>query len=240
MTKKKTRKQLPADFVALTLIPGKFHAFYTLFMGLRFPLEVAEVIELRYLINHAVDRFTEPPETSDYRQFRESLAGAIESFSVVNKHHRARLLKTLALMRELHYAHSVSSRDAEIKLRMDMEENRLARKRSIYYGLFFLVATILSAIAWLALPDTGWLVKLLTVLCVFQSWDYFHSLPILDRQQKEINQHLNDVLRKRVKTVHWKTLIHKLALLLGYKHIPGVEVFRMDAEAEPPGPHALH
>jgi len=34
-----------------------------------------------------------------------------------------------------------------------------------------------------------------------------------------------DVLRQRVNSLNWKTLIHKLALVLGYKRVPGVEVF---------------
>ena len=37
---------------------------------------------------------------------------------------------------------------------------------------------------------------------------------------------VNEILRKRVDSLNWRTLIHKLSLLLGYKQIKGVEVFR--------------
>jgi hypothetical protein len=33
-------------------------------------------------------------------------------------------------------------------------------------------------------------------------------------------------LRNRLDTLNWKTLIHKLSLILGYKQIQGIEVFR--------------
>jgi len=49
------------------------------------------------------------------------------------------------------------------------------------------------------------------------------------------------VLRKRVDTLNWRTLIHKLALLLGYKQIQGVDVFRHE-QTDPgnSGSYLLH
>ncbi len=40
------------------------------------------------------------------------------------------------------------------------------------------------------------------------------------------------MLRQRVSTIHWKGLIHELALVLGFEQIRGVEVFRIQSETE--------
>ncbi len=213
------------------LTPREFHAFYTRFMGLRFPMPVAEVLEWRYAINHGVDRYREPPPTPDYREFRAQLSQAIDSFSIHNVHHRERLLKILAMLRELHYTHSLQSRTDEERLRARMRDNREARRRSAHYGLYALLVAILSSILWLA-TSPGWPVATLALLAAWLSLDYFHSLPVLDREHAQLNRELNEVLRKRVSTIEWKSLIHKLALVLGFKQLRGVEVFRVQSEAD--------
>jgi hypothetical protein len=220
------------DFSAFSLAPQNFQSFYNRILGLRFPIDVAQVLEMRYLINHAVDRFHQPPLTPDYRQLREALQGAIDSFSIDKKHHRERLLKTLTMLRELHYIHSVNSRNAEVKMRGDLTDNRTARNRSMRYGLFCTVVTIVSSLLWLSLTETGWWIKLLTAASAYLAWDYFRSLSTLDREMEVLTLQLNDLLRRRVRSLNWKTLIHKLSLILGFKHVPGVEVFVMDHSGE--------
>lgn len=220
-----------AEPSALSLSPEDFYVFYTRFMALRFPLEVAEVLEWRYLINHAVDHYSEPPPTADYREFSEKLARAIDALSIDNKRHRERLLRILAMLRELHYAHSLRSRHAEEQLRLAMRENRMARKRSTQDGLVFLVAAILGVILWLAAVQPGWVLVAVTLLSAWFSLDYFHSLPILDRQLKQLKAQLNDVLRRRVTAINWKPLTRKLALILGFKQIRGIEVLRTNSAA---------
>jgi hypothetical protein len=220
------RNQLPDGFDRLNLAPNHFHIFYTVFMGLRFPLNVAEVLDLRSLINHTVDEFNEPPLTPDYRQFRESLDKALDSFSVEDPRHRDRLLKTLALMRELHVAHSLESRHTEERIKIELQDITHERRVATRKGLTYLFATVLSVIGWFALPVDVWLVQALSVLCIVQSWQYFRSLPKLDQRARELRLDLNDVLRDRVNSVNWKTMIHKLALVLGFKRIEGVEVFK--------------
>ncbi len=224
------RKQLPEQFQQLTLTPAQFHTFYNAFMGLRFPMDVSEVLDLRYVVNHAVDDFVEPPLTPDHRQFRESLEKAFDSFTVENAHHRERMLKTLTMIRELHVAHSIASRDHEELLREALEDNRLAHQNAVRRGIFFLFTTIASIAGWFALPEAEWLVKLLSVLCSLETWRHFHALPRLEQRAVEVRQLLNDVLRQRVNSLDWKTLIHKLTLVLGFKKIEGVEVFRMDTD----------
>lgn len=232
MTARKTSPANASPPSALpNLTPREFYAFYTRFMGLRFPLPVAEVLEWRYAINHSVDRYREPPLTPDYREFRDKLAQAIDSFSIHNEHHRERLLKILAMLRELHYVHSLQSRTEEERLRARMRALREARRRSVRYGLYSLLAAILGGILWLA-AQPGWPVAAFILLAAWFSLDYFHSLPVLDREQAQLNKALNEVLRHRVSAIQWKALTHKLALVLGFKQVRGVEVFRLQSEAD--------
>jgi len=222
------------------LTPETFESIYNTIVGLRFPMDVAQVLDLRYLINHAVDRFPEPADTPDYREFCDALQTAIDSFGIDNKRHNERLLRILAMMRDLHYAYSVNTRNAENGLREQMAANRTARLQSVRYGLFFTFAAIISGIIWLGLVDAEWPVKLLTAAFAIFAWTHLHAPPGLDRDMKSLEKKLNGLLRHRVKSIHWRTLIHKLALVLGYKHISGVEVFRMDTESDYPGQSQLH
>jgi len=230
MTAAQLQNQLPDGFNRLNLEPSHFYIFYTVFSGLRFPLNVAEVLDLRYLINHAVDEFNEPPLTPDYRQFRESLEKALDNLSVEDSRHRDRLLKTLALIRDLHVAHSLESRNAEERLRLEMDNNRQARRTALHKGIFYCAATLTSIAGWFVIPGMEWLVQLLSLLCAFQSLLCFRSLPRLDIRREELRSVLNDVLRDRVNSINWKMMIHKLTLILGFKQIQGVEVFRMESD----------
>jgi len=120
------------------------------------------------------------------------------------------------------------SRDAERRLREAMDDNRANRIKFVRYGLFFVFAGVASGILWLAMPEPTWLVKLLPAVYGYLSWYYFHKLPGLDQKLEKLTQELNDVLRRRVDSLNWKTLIHKLAMVLGYKRLPGIEVFHDD------------
>ena len=217
------------DFSTINLTPDNFHSFYIKFVNLRFPMKVAHVLELRYLINHTVDKHQEPPLTEDYRQFRDSLQVAVDSF-IDNRRHSERMLKTLSMIRDIHYTHTLNSRNAERRLRDAMDSNRVDRMKYIRYGLFFILAGVSTGILWLAMPEPNWLIKLLPVSYAYLAWFYFHKLPGLDREFEKQTLDLNDVLRRRVNSLNWKTLIHKFALVLGYKRVPGVEVFHIDHE----------
>ncbi|HKQ31174.1 MAG TPA: hypothetical protein VJS66_07815 [Burkholderiales bacterium] len=230
MTAAEVQKQLPEGFDRLNLEPGHFHIFYTVFSKLRFPLNVAEVLDLRYLINHAVDEFSEPPLTPDYRQFRESLEKALDALSVENPRHRDRLLKTIALIRDLHVAHSLDSRNSEERLRLEMDDNRHKQRTALRKGIFYSVATLASIAGWFAVPGIEWAVQLLSLLCAVQSLLCFRSLPRLETRREELRSVLNNVLQDRVNTINWKMMIHKLTLILGFKQIQGVEVFRMEGD----------
>jgi hypothetical protein len=208
-----------------------FPDFYTRILTLRFPIDVAEVLELRGLINHSADVYEEPADIPQNREFRESLETAIQSFGIENRHHSERLLGVLGMLRGMHYRHTIASRDAELRLRRQQAENRTARAHSLRYGAVAFAVLIGTGLAWFTLAPTGWLLQLLALLAAVVALGYFHSLPLLDRELERVTRDLNAVLRKRVETLNWRTLIHKLALLLGYKQIEGIEVFRQHSEA---------
>lgn len=218
------------NLVDFKLTAESFPVFYNKILTMRFPISVAEVLEYRYLLNHTGDRIQDPTDTPDYRDFKDSLLTAIHSFGIENKHHYERLLKILTMIRTLHYYHSLASRNAEVKLRSLQQENRRARAQSMRYGSIVLLLMIASTLAWISMSEPGWIIKLVTIGCAYMSWDYFHSLPILDREMDRLTLQINEVLRKRVNSLNWRTLIHKIALILGYKKIRGIEVFHSDEE----------
>jgi hypothetical protein len=248
MTKKISRRrkerarqrELAQDFSGVSLTPDGFHTFYTKFINLRFPMKIAHVLELRYLINHAVDHYKEPSPTPSYRQFRDSLQSALDSFGIDNQRHSERMLKILSMFRDIHYAHSIASRDAERQLREAMERNRDDYAKAVRYGLFFIFAGVSFIVIWLATPNAHLIVKLLPALYCWFSLRYFHKLPELDKEHDKLTLEVNDVLRRRVNSLNWKTLIHKLALVLGYKRVQGVEVFDVDIDHEQINRSAYH
>ena len=234
------QRELAQDFSGVSLTPDGFHTFYTKFINLRFPMKIAHVLELRYLINHAVDHYREPSVTPSYRQFQESLQSALDSFGIENRRHSERMLKTLSMFRDIHYAHSIASRDAERKLREDMERNRDDYAKAVRYGLFFVFAGVSFIVFWLAIVDAPLIIKLLPALFFWSSLGYFRKLPVLDKAHEKLTLEVNDILRRRVNSLNWKTMIHKLALVLGYKRVPGVEVFDVDIDHEQIDRSAYH
>ncbi len=214
------------------LTPGNFPKFYRTVVGLRFPIKVADVLDLRAVLNEAMDQYKEPANSPTYREFVDALESAITSFGVENRRHSDRLVKLLTLLRDIHYSHSISSRDKEVELRTRLDTSRESHIRSKRYGIISLVVGVGSAIAWTAMPAAGWSIKLLTLAAGYMAWDYFHSLPVLEREQKESNRELNNLLRERITSVDWKMLIHKLSLLMGFKKVSGIEVFNIEGDED--------
>ncbi len=216
-----------ADF---TLTGDSFPAFYKRIAAMRFPIAVDEVLELRDLLNQSLEVFEQPADNPQSRDFKDSLLTAIHSFGIENDRHCKRLLNILAMLRDLHYHHSINSRNADEKLRGELAANRQARSHSTRYGLLSILATMACGIAWIGVAEAALWLKLLTAGFAFLAWDYHHSLPSLDKEIARLTSELNDVMRNRVDTLNWKTLIHKISLILGFKQIKGVEVFRHNPE----------
>jgi hypothetical protein len=226
--------------VAQHFTPDTFESVYNTIVGLKFPMDVARVLELRYLINHAVDSFPEPAPTADYREFCDALQTVIDASGIENKRHSERLLRILGMMRDLHYTYSINTRDAEVDLRARMTENRQQRRRSIRYALSYTVAAILCAIAWLGLYDAGWPIKVLTAAFAIGAWLHVRTIPAFDRGLSTLEKQVNQLQRHRVKSIHWRMLVQKLALLLGYKRDSDVEVFVLDHDQEYSRPQLRH
>ncbi len=222
------------------LTPGNFSKFYKTIVGLRFPIRVADVLDLRAVLNEAVDHYQEPANSPTYREFVDALESAIASFGVENRRHADRLVKLLTLLRDVHYNHSIASRDKEVDFRARLNMLRDSHAKSKRYGVMALVFGVGSAITWAAIPVAGWAIKLLTLVAGYMAWDYFHSLPVLEREEKELNRELNNLLRERVTSVDWKMLIHKLSLLMGFKKVSGIEVFNMDGDEDTIELNLLH
>ncbi len=224
-----------------SLTAATFPAFYRMISAMRFPIAVEKVLDLRSLINHTADAFEEPTDSPQNREFQESLLAAIHSFGIENRHYSERLLRLLTVVRGLHYQHTIESRDAEQRLRAAHADNRRARSHSARYGIYALVAMTGCAVSWYAMLQPGWPVKLLTLSFAVLALDYFHSLPKLDQERDTYSRELNEVLRQRITDLNWRTLIHKLSLILGYKQIKGIEVFSHDdGHSEPRRPQSLH
>lgn len=235
----KLQAPLDHDSSVVHLTPETFEPVYNTIIGLKFPVDVARVLELRYLINHAADAFPEPAPTVDYREFRDALQAVIDATGIENKRHSERLLRILSMLRELHYAYSINTRDAENKLRAGMADNREQRHRAIRYALGFTVAAILCAILWLGLSDAPWVLKVLTAGFAVATWLYVRTIPTLDHQLSELEKRMNQLQRHRVKSIHWRMLVQKLSLLLGFKRDSEVEAFLIDTDPDHSHPPRL-
>jgi hypothetical protein len=213
--------------------PETFESFYHTVIGLRFPMDVAQVLELRYVINNAVDSFDEPVTTQDYREFRDALQSVIDATGIDNKHHGERMLRILALIRELHYAYSINVRDQENHLHEEIALNREQRLLSRRYSVIYGMGTGLAAAAWISLSEPTWMVQVLTLSLAVGAWLHLRALPALDRKLKALELRLQLLQRERVKSIHWRVLVQKLALVLGFKHDSKVEVFHLDDPDRP-------
>jgi hypothetical protein len=211
-----------------TLTSDRFPDFHARILSLRFPIDVAEVLELRDLINHSADFHEEPSDTPQLREFRESLEDMIHSFGIENRHHCERLLRVLVMLRDLHYQHAIASRDAELRLRQQQAENRMARRVNRRNARMALVLMAITGCLWLVTDNAGWVIKLLPLVPALAALGYFHALPVLDRDMQRLTAEFNTVMRMRVESMDWRSLIHRLALLLGFKQIKGIQVFHHD------------
>lgn len=223
---------LSDDLAELTSSPDSFSSFYQKLTGLRFPISVAEILELRSLFNQTIDATAETSATHDYEHFKEARQAEIDALGIEKKQHYERLMKLLALMREFHFAHSRESRDRENLLRKAVLENDKARVQSVRYGKICLGWVLLCGIVWLALPNPGWLIPFLTVGLGYLSLDYFYSLILLKDDKMTLNEQLDMVLSRRIKTLNWKIMTRNISLILGYAEISGVQPFVIDKETD--------
>jgi hypothetical protein len=207
-----------------------FPDFYRKLMRLRFPLDVAEVIDLRDIINQAVSEFTEPVPTAGYRRLVTAARSEIAALGVDRVDHQAKLVRVLIMLRRLQQAHRATARQARRTLRRRQRANRAARRLSIRYGAMLLVAAIIGLAAWLVIGDVAWPVRAGTVLLAYLAFDYFFSLTVLAQDDRRLAHALERLRGQQVRHFEWRTLVKHVALILGYTHRFATEPFLVSAD----------
>ncbi len=207
------------------LTPDSFPAFYFFLVSLRFPVPVSLVLDMRSVLHFTADVLPEPVGVPHYAAFRQALKRAVSSFGITEERHRERLLKVLVMLRGVHHAHTFQSRKAERHLRGLIEHQRRARQCCVRNTILAALSAAGCFLAWIAMPLPDWRIKLATAICALFALSFYRVIPAMDDEIVRLNQQLNDILRRRIQVLRWKTLIHKLALLLGYKRITGIEIF---------------
>lgn len=213
------------DLAAQQLTVETFPAFYTKLLCLEFPLAVSDVIEIRGVINQAADDFVEPAPTKGQLRFVRVISSAVRALGIDTPHHAARLTHILVMLRCLRHAHNAIARQARRRLLHRLRENRAARKVSIRYGVWTLVATAAGAITWFGIADVAWPVKVGTALFGYLCADYFYSLSALAQDYRRLGQQLEALEQERVRVFDWRTLVKHVALILGYTRHQAVEPF---------------
>jgi hypothetical protein len=207
-----------------------FPVCYRRLKALRFPMNVAEVLELRALLNQAIENFPSAENTPDMRDFREMRLSEMDRREINRPHHREKLLALLTLVRELHYQHSTASRDSEVAVRVRLSQNEesLLRTRRYAYAALGLMVTLLGlTFLFEPLNLAG---KIAATIAGWFAFEFFHSLPTFNQEEADLHAQLNEVLRNRVAAVDWKTLVHHLSLVLGFQQQEHGAVFRMESE----------
>jgi len=212
---RKQRSQVLQQHITVSSFP----AVYRTLAGLRFPADVEDVIEIRDMINQSLDRAERSAIAPRLSQLDNTFTSAIEQSGIHRQHHAEKLARILVLFRELHFQHTLMSRNREIQIRQLMADNREARASSTRLGMISIISASISFISLLALPEPSWLIKSTTLVFAIAALDYFQSLHIFDREYGILTSELNGVLRDRVGAMNRTTLARNLAAVLGYsKH----------------------
>lgn len=228
---------LSGHLVDLKGAPERFSPFYRKLIELRFPLAVAEILELRSLFNEALDGYEDFTQ-ADPQVFLEMHRQEFEALGIDKTTHKDRLARLIAVMRELHLLHSNNSSENEQRLHEALEQNLRAQRRSVRYGWFCLTVAILIGLLWAVAAPHSVVLKTLGVLMCYLFCDYFYGLSILRQEQNVLSRQLSEVVSGRIARPNWRTLIRHLAVVLGYARIQGLEPFRVEEHREP-GPDPL-
>jgi len=222
-----------SDYLAkLPSSPELFPFFYRGLVSLRFPIEVAEILELRYLSHHNIDRAENDGQGHEFGEFATARRVDMDDIGIQKPGHRERLSQLLLLIREYHAAHAASSSADENRLRTAIEENQFAQRQSKQYGKTSGITALVAAISSVLLSPPAILAQGLTVLLSYLCLDYFYSLSLLRREERILGIELGEVLRRRVRAVNWKAVVRQTAAILGYTRPLGGEAFRMEPEPE--------
>lgn len=223
------------DLATQRLSVDSFPDFYRKLVCLRLPLDVAEVIDLRDIINQAAGEFTEPVPTAGCRRFVAAVRAEIDALGIDRTDHRAKITHILVMLRCLQQAHRATARQAGRALCRRQSANREARRLSIRYGIMLLVAAIIGLIAWLAMEEVTWPVRAATVLLAYLAFDYFFSLTVLAQDYRRLTHALEQLRGEQIRHFEWRTLVKHIALVLGYTHRFATEPFLVSADNDAVG-----
>ena len=98
------------DLATQQLTVDTFPAFYRKLVGLQFPLDICDVIDIRDVINQAADNFVQPVPTVGQRRFAQAVGFAIRALGINTPHHADRLTHILVMLRCLRFAHDAITR----------------------------------------------------------------------------------------------------------------------------------
>ena len=222
-----------SDYLAkLSSSPELFPFFYRKLISLRFPIDVAEILELRYLSHHIIDHAENDGQGYEFGEFAAARGVDMDNIGIHKTAHRERLSQLSLLIREYHTAHAASSYSDETCLRVALEHNRFAKQLSKHYGKTAGITAVIMALSSVLLSPPAILMQGLTVLFSYLSLDYFYSLTLLKREERALDHELGEILRRRVRSVNWKAVMRQAGAILGYSRPIGGEAFRVEQEFE--------
>ncbi len=194
-----------------------FPASYRRLICLRLPADVADILELRDTLNLSLEHAERSRLIPDYHEYAGALNTAVEELGIRQQHHAHKLVGMLSLFRELHYKHTLMSRNREIQLRQLVDQNRMAQSHSTRFGIASLLTAVIGFITLLSLPESGWLLKAIIIVSAIASLDFFQSLRILGKEHGILSEELSAVFRDRIESIRWETLSRNIASILGYR-----------------------
>lgn len=196
---------------------SNFPSFYRKLICLRFPMDVADIIEIRDSLNQSLDHAERSRLIPDFHEYAKTLNSAVKHLGIERQHHADKMIGILSLFRELHYKHTLMSCNRENHLRKLVVQNRQAQSHSTRFGIASLLTAVIGFITFLALPESGWLLKAIIMVSAIATLDFFQSLRILDKEQKILSDELAAVVRDRIEHMQWNTLSANIASILGYR-----------------------
>lgn len=221
-------------FAKLPTSPDAFPFFYRRLVGLRFPIEVAEILEMRYLCHQAIDQSGRDDREYEWDEFAASRMADMEHVGVQKPTHRERLSRLLLLLKDYYALHKSGSTAAEDEVRRALADNRFAQERSKSYGKVAAVAALVATLSSILLSPPAVLMQGIAILLGYLSLDSFYGLSVLRREERRLNAQLSEVLRRRVRTVNWRAVVRQTGAILGYTTPVGGEAFRLEQEHELP------
>lgn len=219
-------------WTASRLTPGNLPRFLRLLRQLRFPLQASEVLDLRAALNEAAESYVDVPDTPVAQEFREGLRSRIEDAGITATRHIDHMMRILCALRDLHYRHSLRSRDEELRLRSALDRVERAKRRSHKDLLVFVTLTAIAGTAWIVLPEPPFWIKLVTACCGVLIASLVSSRSALKREAVRLSHELVAVIDGRAPGIEWRIVIPRLGALLGYRTPQSTGLLRWDTDVD--------